>query len=75
LALLTATGISVIVQWRKHNWVTVTLGFSLIALLVDQTVIEFPREGSMILFVLALGALVGAASISEGSDIVGPTKE
>ncbi|MEI6793533.1 MAG: hypothetical protein WCK97_09935 [Actinomycetes bacterium] len=75
VALLAATGISEIVQWRKHNWVAVTLGLSLVALLVDQTVIEFPREGSMILFVLALCALVGAASISEGSDSVGHSTE
>ncbi len=36
-------------------------GFSLIVLLVDEIVIEFPRQGSMTLFVLALSALVGAA--------------
>jgi hypothetical protein len=75
VALLAATGISGLVRWRKHDWVAATLGFSLIALLVDQTVIEFPRVGSMILFVLALCAMVGAASISEGSDIGGHSTE
>lgn len=75
VALLAATGISGIIHWRKHGWVTVLLGFSLIFLLADETVIEFPRKGSMILFVLALCALVGAASISERSETLGHSAE
>ncbi len=75
VALLAATGISAIIQWRKYSWVTVLLGFSVIFLLADQTVIEFPRVDSMIVFVLVLCALTGAASILERSEIFGlPTE-
>jgi len=73
VALLAATGISGIVRWRKNGWLTVTLGFSLIVLFADQLVVEFPREGSMVLFVLALCALVGATSIAERSESLGHT--
>ena len=68
VALLVATGISGIVHWRKSGWLTVALSFSLIVLIADQLIVEFPREGSMILFVLPLCALVGATSIAERSE-------
>ena len=75
VALLAATGIFAVIQWRKYSWVTVSLGFSIIFLLADEVVIEFPRLGSMIVFVLALCALTGAASISERSEVLGlPTE-
>jgi len=75
IALLAATGISGIVQRPKHGWVTAVLGFSLTLVLIDETVIEFPRKGSMILFVIALCALVGASSISERSELLGRLAE
>ena len=71
VALLAATGIFAVIQWRKYSWVTVSLGFSVIFLLTDETVIEFPRVGSMIVFVLALCALTGAASILERNEVLG----
>lgn len=71
VALLAATGISGIVEWRKTGWLTVALGFSLVVLLADEIVVEFPREGSMISFVLPLCALVGATSIAERRGQIG----
>lgn len=68
VALLVATAISGIIHWRKSGWLTVALSFSLIVLIADQLVVEFPREGSMILFVLPLCALAGATSIAEMSE-------